>query len=354
MASNTNVGTLHLSDLAAYKNVSVNSFGLDRVTDVVKRELAAHNQLVNEQIAQYCEITTDSQRGSDLPSSGEMVLSDEYSRVSTKKAAESANVAFPLYQFQQAIGWTAEWFDQHTPADMAKAFNGVQLAHIRTMQTELKKSLYRSANYSHRDQLNRNVTLSIKRFYNADGDPIPDSPGGTAFSGSTHTHYTAAALSAANLTALISNVLEHGGVEGVQLVINGANEAAVRALTGFNAYMDPRLAVTPATTGTPRSTLDIYNATNRAIGLFGAAEVWVKPWAFADYAVVIATKSSDKPLAFRERSMGNRGGLYLAASLPTFPLYAEYFKAEFGIAANARANCAVLDFTGGGIYTDPL
>ena len=90
------------------------------------------------------------------------------------------------------------------------------------------------------------------------------------------------------------------------------------------------------------------------IGLYGAAEVWTKPWAIANYAVAWDADAPEdgKPLAFRQRSQTRLQGLRIAAKLSAFPLSAEYMEDEFGVAANERTAAAILQFSNG-TYVDP-
>jgi hypothetical protein len=155
---------------------------------------------------------------------------------------------------------------------------------------ELKKAIYTPTNYTFVDLNVDKAPLAVKAFINADSSAIQDGPNGEVFNGATHTHYDGSAtLTAAALLASINDVVEHGFGGGVKVFINAADEAAVRALTGFTAYLDPRVTINAnANQATParrcHAKLD-----NRAIGIFGAAEVWVKPWAIANYAFITDT-----------------------------------------------------------------
>jgi hypothetical protein len=193
--------------------------------------------------------------------------------------------------------------------------------------------------------------LGVKRFVNADGASIPDGPNGEVYDGSTHTHYDAiAGLTAAALQASIRDVVEHGHGGKVVTVINIADEATVRALTGFTAYLDPRITLNSnAREATQR--LDITRLDNRAIGIFDSSEIWIKPWGIANYALSFDATTGNKPLLLRTRS-GGAPTLEIAAELDTYPLYSQYMESEFGLGVWTRTNGAVLYF-GGGSYTNP-
>jgi len=134
------------------------------------------------------------------------------------------------------------------------------------------------------------------------------------------------------------------------VAISRTDEAAVRALSGFVAYTDPRLIL--QTTEAPAQRLDVTRLDNRAIGIFGGAEVWVKSWMIANY-IFIWDAGSEKPLVIRQRSSTSMQGLRVVGAIDAFPLYAQYMEAEFGVAVWNRTNGAVLMFNNA-TYADPV
>lgn len=347
----TQTGMNDISTLLAARFQSVAEFGMNTVQRILEADIAAHNQIVSEMVGEMAELTTDRQRIYGTSASGEMIEVDEYGRAPTQRPLPGSTVGFPLRAFQFPIGWTEKYMQTRTPADVAQAVLGAEKAHLRAIQREIKRAIYGAANYTYKDHLVDNVSLSVKRFVNADSAEIPDGPNGETFDGASHTHYNFnAALDAASLTANVTDVIEHGHGTGVRMAISRTNEAAVRALTGFTAYVDPRVVY--RATDTPARTLDISRLDNRAIGIYEGAEVWVKPWAIANYAFVWDAGSDMKPLAFRQRSQEALQGLRIAATNSAYPLFAQFLEAEYGIGVWTRTNGAVLFFAGGS-YTSP-
>jgi hypothetical protein len=346
-----NTGTMNMADLQAVTNQSVAQFGLDAVADVLARDLAAHNALVAEMFRDYCEITADNLRRVGASGAGEMIIADDFSRAPTQKPATGATLGFPKDLHQTAIGWTQRFLNKATPAELAAAQLNIQGAHRRTLVRQMKRAIYDPTNDTVADYTERNaIDLPVKRFFNADGWTISNGPNGETYNGASHTHYTAeASLSAAGLLAAVNNVVEHGLGGAVQVCINAANEAAVRALTGFVAYVDARLQL--GTGQVPTERLTIANSGNRPIGLFGQAEVWVKPWAVAGYAVILDTAAAEKPLALRTPN-GVAPALVRVAENDAFPLIAQFYESEFGFGALNRGAGAVHQFTSG-TYTEP-
>lgn len=343
-------GTHDIAFLLATQNVTAIEFGLDRIQEILARELAAHNQIVTSLVGDLATFTTDRQRRYGTSVNGDMYEVDEYGRAPTQRAQLGDTVGFPLKLFQYAIGWTQKWFDVHTPADMAIATQAAQRAHLRMYSREIKRAFMLSGNYTFNDFLVDHVDLSVKRLVNADSANIPEGPNSEVFDGTAHTHYIGeASLTAAFLTSLVNDVVEHGHGQRVMIAISKTDEAAVRALTGFVAYTDPRLVL--QTTEAPAQRLDITRLDNRAIGIFAGGEVWVKSWMLANY-IFVWDAGSPPPLVVRQRTSTSMQGLRLAGTNRAFPLYAEYMEAEFGIAVWNRTNGAVLYFANA-TYADP-
>ncbi len=346
-----NTGTYDISSLLRVNLGSAELFGLEDIARILQADLAAWNQMVAEMVSEMAEVTNKSQDAYGTSNAGEMQEVDEYGRAPTQKAQPGATVGFPLRLFQYNLGWTSKYLQVATPADIAQAQLDAQTAHWRAIQRDLKRAIYGSANYTYRDHLIDNVDLGVKRFVNADSAGIPNGPNGEVFDGATHTHYDANnGWDATALTNAINDVIEHGHGGAVKVAINKADETAVRALTGFVAYPDPRIVYRAS--DTPGQTLDISRLDNRAIGIFAGAEIWVKSWALDNYPFIWDSADPKKPLRFRQRAQESLQGLRLAAENEDYPLIVKFMEAEFGIGVWTRTNGAVL-YVGGGAYVDP-
>lgn len=353
MANNT--GSLDINSLLAARFQSAAAFGLSTIQQVLEADIAAHNLLMQQMLGELCEFTVDRQRIYGTSADGEMIEVDEYGQAPTQRSLPGATVGFPLRLFQFNLGWTKKWFETSTPADMAIATQAAEQAHKRAVQREIKRAIFLSSNYTWNDYLVDKVDLNVKRLVNADGAKIPNGPNGETYNGASHTHYTAeASLTAANLTASINTTIEHGHGGMVKTAIARADEAAVRALTGFVAYLDARvIAATNAQSAGQGLTLDVSRLDNRPIGVFAGSEIWVKPWAIQNYAFTWDAGSPKKTLAFRQRDAAALQGLRIAAEWDDHPLYAQFMEAEFGVGVWTRTNGSVHYF-GGGSYTDPI
>jgi len=346
-------GAYTLKDLQQFTNITAVTFGLDAIQDIVRAEFLAHDQLMMDMFGQYATTTTEREEADGLGQilDGEFEEADEFSRVRTQKLTGGQKVAFPLQRFQMANGWTIDYLERATPADIAVIALNVQDADVRKKMELMKKALFKPTNRTVSDpHVRNNIDLDIKALLNADGRTPPNGPNGETFSGS-HSHYMGTAtLTTAAVDALILNVTEHTSNANVQLHINQAQEAAVRGLTGFIAAWDPRVMVANTVTMSNQR-LDINNTQKRFIGIYNGAEVYVKPWVYANYIVAIDVNAQSRVLRMRLPTE-KPAGLHIAGRMSTFPLQSEYFENFFGFGVKNRGAAAIL-YIGNATYADP-
>ncbi len=344
-------GTYGVADLRANRQTTAAAFGLDILSENLADVLAAHNSIVTDMVTELAEPTTNRLRAGGFGDSGDFVEVDQWSRARTQKAVAVGNIGFPLKLYQFPVGWTRKYFEQTTVADTVGRQFTAQKAHAKIIVREMKKAIFGSANYTVNDKLVAPiVSLDVKRFANADGFAIPEGPNGEVFTASTHSHYLGSAtLTNAALLSLVNTVAEHSETGQVRIAIAAADQTAVEALTSFKPFTDVRLTQS-GTAVEPMQRLDYTKMNNRPIGYFGVAEVWVKPWAIANYIFAWDGGAVEKPLAYRTRTPG--AGMVIAAELDAFPLHAQYMEAEFGFGVWGRTRGAVLYFANA-TYTDP-
>lgn len=346
-------GTHTFADLLSNRFQTVAEFGLENIQPILQAELDGHNAVMEQIVGEIAEVSDDIERIYGSAVGGTMQLADEFAVTPTQKASPGAEVAFPLRKYEFPIGWTREFFLRSTPADMAVAMQNAEIAHRKAVVADARSALFRATNYTFTDKLGRvQKDLTIKAFLNADGDPIPAGPNGEEFDGSSETHFSAvASLSTAALTAAIDDVaLKASDASMVKVAISKTNEAAFKALSGFESAIDQRLLPTE---GDPREQLDIRSPLNRLIGYFAGAEIWVKPWAAAGYALVYDAGASEKPLVMRVDPSPSLRGLVIAAEIPDHPLYARVMEARFGFGVYNRRAGAALEFGSDTSYTNP-
>lgn len=358
-----NYGTLQLLDeLATIDNANVLTYGEDRLYEHIADLLRAHNDMTQDIFGLLVGQTKDNVRrfGADVVS-GEMVEVDEFGAADVQKTQVAGyDIGFPLREYQYAIGWTRKYFETHTPADIAKEFIAAKTADVRNLKRRALMALFRATNYNFIDRLTNSQTLPVKALQNADSTTIPVDPFGNTFNGATHTHLVgSAAVTAANITALVNNIVEHGVQGGVvRLFINRAQEPTVRGFTSnFTALQPPSLERGPGSTATfisgdPRDTP--YLIDDRLIGIWdGFVEVWVKPWVPTNYYLAILVGgANDDVLQLRTRNIAGYGNYRMVYEHEHYPLRAQHFEREFGVGVWNRLGAAIL-YGGGGSYVQP-
>lgn len=335
-------GTYDVASLMAAQNTSAVEFGIDNIAEVLQRDNQNFSDMITAALADFAETSADRQRVVGSSVGGDMMEVDEYGQGPTQKDIPSYFLGFPLRKFQFPVGWTAQWEKQATPADYAIKNAAAQGADLRRTRYELQRAIYTPTNYTFIDHLIDKASLSIKAFINADSSAIANGPNGETFDGATHTHYDGSAtLTAAAVQAQIDDLLEHRNGAAIRIFINAADATAFSALAGFVSLQAPylQLGTDANRVANPRLALQ---ADNRQIGFFGAAEVWTKPWAVANYSVAVDVAAPQKPLVRRVER--NDRGLHIAAEVDVHPLRAQYTEHFYGFGAYNRVAVHVLKF----------
>lgn len=339
-------GTLNvLEDLAGDTNPIDSPEREQYISRRFTEALAIHNAAFTEMTTALATTTSQAQLpygGADSAIIDEL---DEWGAADASKPSAFGNLGLPLRIFGGTIQWTRTYFEMVSAAELAAQLDGFAMADITRFQTNLKRTLFNNTNTSNYvDRLQSKLTYDLKALLNADGQSIPDGPSGASFDGSTHTHYLGSAtLTTTAVDSLLDTVIEHGITGELQLFIAKGDEATVRAFTGFSPYLDARVTVTNASQ-IGNESLDVTNPDNRAIGVYGGAEVWVKPWVPEDYQVAIDVNGADRPLAIRTRTgdLTGSGSFRIIADHEHYPLRARNLGREYGVGVIGRHKAAVL------------
>jgi hypothetical protein len=343
-------GTLSIFDTIGGRRAAANDYiGLyDAMTlyQQLQVYLDTHNRLMDEISGDLVEPTTDRFMTWGSNAQVTMTEGDEYSRPDVQKVTVNPTaMGFPLRLKQVAYGVTQLFMETRTLGDLEQVVTACTDADLRDRLATIRAALFNPTNNtSYKDRFVDGITLPIRALINADGTYIPPDAYGNSFDGSTHTHYLGtSSFVASDLQGLIDTVVEHYNEGSVRVYINRAQETTVRGLTGFLPYWDARVTPSVNQTNALGTPLDVLNIYNRPIGIFGASEIWVKPWVPANYLFCFNT-SVPKPLRMRTRPTAgvNRGSLRIAAQLQAYPLMATYMEREYGVAVYERTNGACL------------
>lgn len=353
-------GTLTTLDDLRNTNASIAAFNEEEFANRIRVAFNIHNSAMEEAISDFAVITSDRERGYGGGDQMEMEELDQNGVPDAQKMEIVGNMGLPLRFYGAAAQWNRHYIVNTSVARAITHLDGAADADVRNVTRQIRRALFRPTNnLNYQDLLQTPVKkLELRALLNADGMGIPVGPNGDSFDPGTHTHYLAnASLTEEFLNRQVDTVIEHGVTGGMAIYINRAQEATVRGFDGFEPYVDSRTR--PASdTSYAEGALDVNNPNNRAIGIFGGAEVWVKPWVFANYQVVFDRGAgADKALAIRTRSgsMGGdayQGGFGLLFEDESFPLRARAVGREFGVGVVERHKAAI-GYSGGASYVMP-
>ena len=354
-------GTLSIFDTLGSRRAAANDYiGLydpQTLYEQLQIFLDAHNKLMD---TMTMDILTPTQARFMTWGSNDTVTmqdGDEFSRPDVQKdTVNPTMMGLPLRIKQAAYGVTQLFMDTKTLGDLEQVIIAATDADVRDRLQSIRSALFNPTdNLTYVDRFVDGITLPLRTLVNADGTYIPPDQFGNTFNASTHTHFLGtSSFAASDLQALIDTVVEHYASGEIQVYINRAQESAVRGFTGFQQYYDPRITPSTAQNNAQGVALDMLNIYNRAIGIFSAGEVWVKPWIPSGYVFAFNKNGAPKPLALRTRPTAgvNRGNLRIAAQNQSYPLMATYLEREYGCAVVERTNGACL-YTGSSSYTAP-
>ena len=339
-------GTYSIRDLLSFNQSPVAQYDPQAIANALAEDNASHNRNVQAMLAAFAELTTERVGGVPVPGTGSMIRVNEDGAVPTRKTPTPDQQNYPLYKFQHGEGFTEDYLMRATPHDLAIRQQTAQRAHINSVRLELLRALLVPVNRQERDRFRDGMLLNIKALRNGDGSVPYGGPNGEVFDG-THTHYLAApSLTEAALSELIGTVAEHTDNGNVQVWISRAQEAAVRGLSGFSAYLDSRVIPAALLANTQylvgNQGLDTSNPGNRAIGIYDGAEIFVKPYIPAGYVLALDVNATAKPLRMRQSDLAAQRGLRLAGGSMAHPLEARYWQDYFGFGAHNRDAAAVL------------
>jgi hypothetical protein len=346
-------GIYSLADLEAQRFSTAAELGLNTINEVLQKQIATDNALVASMIAELAQPTVDQTAIWGTHTSGEMDWLDEYGRPSQRKQLPGITASFPLNKFGFGLGWTYDYFQRATGAEVAKMYIEGRDAYLKTLAADMMRALARGTNYTFVDSLTNGVSLAVKRVWNNDGVVPPPSPYGATFAG-THTHLNTgtAAITNASVQAAVDDVEEHGNTRNVKIMIALADKGDFVVLTDFTKLTQS--FILPTTLGSEETVAKAQNQDleNQLIGYWkGGEEVWVKPFLKTHYTLVVATGMDEKALMYRQPRWPSLQGLRIDAADPDRPLFAQQMVAEFGFGVWNRG-MAAWDFEDAGAWAD--
>lgn len=350
-----NYGTYSTLDmLRTAEGTTVQQFGVDRIWDAVQDELDIINAQIDEVLDPFVERVQgldERMRRWGATAEIEMEQIDQWGTpLAQKEDLPSANLGFPLELYAVATQWTRKWLDRAQTRELARRVDLAIKADRKNVLRKLKTAIFFPTNRTFKDVLVDRIDIPVKALANADSMTGPLGPNGEVFNWATHTHYMASAtLTEANVKALIANVMEHYNDNEIIVYIPTGLEDTFRTFTGFRELPDNRLS--PPTTQYARGAVDIRQNANRAIGILGAAVIWVKPWMPQSYLVAVNMAAEQRPLVWRTFDAAS-GAFRIVYQDRNNPLEASVWEREFGIGVGERTVMAVY-YVGSASYVTP-
>jgi hypothetical protein len=350
-------GTLQVLDTIGSRKAAasdyLNTYDESELYMQVQMFLDAHNKLVDMITSDLVVKTTDRLTTWGGNATVDMIDGDQFSRPDVQKMQVSpTTLGFPLYLKQVAWGVTRLFMMNKTVKDLDEILVAIRDADIRDIGKAIRAALFNPTNaLTYVDKRTDGATLPLRRLLNADSAVIPPDPYGNVFTASTHTHYLGTgSFIAGDLTTGIDTVLEHY-LSGEMRIYAAKNlETTIRGFSGFYPYYDARLRLAADTTVAASKSLDMENNLDRSIGIFGSAEIFIRPWVPSNY-IFFYNVSAPKPLRMRIRNDAS-ASLHIAAEMETFPLRAQFIEREYGISTLERSNGACL-LTTNATYSAP-
>lgn len=319
----------------------------------IRRLLGIHNAQINDMFGDFIAGTTTEQYV-QVDNIGEMDFTelDEWGTPEAQKTEGGAAFGLPLRMYGRGLQWNYTFLENATAEDYIKDTQAAMLGDVKNVRVAFLKALFNPTNYTFKDHLFNNASLSVKALANADSMYIPPTPDGVSVDASTHQHILAnATLTAAFAIAAGDTVAEHFDAGRTVLSFPRAAEATIRAMTGTNEfvpYPNPAVTYAPTTVLATGRTLDINQTYDRAIGVIGpsAYEVRIKPWVPANYFTV-HQEGAPKPIVRRVPRVGGQQGLRTRYRGEIDPLVAEVMERKIGFGVVNRVSAAVAMYSSG-------
>lgn len=352
------IGIYSLEDLLAQEHVPASEFGLDAIAAAIQARLDYLNGEVANQMTWLAEQSADTRRVWGTSENFVMKEVDEYGFARTQQPTSGVEVGFPLRKFSVSTGWTRDYILRATPADLAKKSLGIMAAYQTMLRNEVRYAVFNNDNYTFTDFLGDGTDLSVKAFLNADSALIPDSPDGDTFDGATHNHYvgtSGASLAYTDIDTLIANVVEHGNMRDVSLIINEADVSTLQGLTSTK-FVALSLAVLVPSANADSTVLRSNvneDPSNKLVGYWAGYPVYTRSWVPDNYVVAAAVGAGQKPLVHRVEKIASLRGLRMVYEFDANPITSQSWEAYEGFGAWNRAALAVLDTAHQTNYTEP-
>ena len=279
----------------------------------------------------------------------------EYGRPSKIRMTQVAR-GFPLDHFDLSDGYTQEYIDEATGAQIA-AVQATVLNAWTTLEREIvMEAVYGNANYTDKDDIN------VKRLYNNDGE-IPPKIKRWTHTG-THTHYlvggSGTGFTQANLDTMSDHLVHHGFREfGDSAFLLFVNRTDLGDITAMANYIPAASASRPA----ELSNSGVVKGLLRGAPAGLQVEGWVNDWTIIQandfpegylFGMVSGGPMNTRNVVGRRlhENPSARGLRLVEGNRQNYPLYDSVYDGYVGAGVGQRG-AAVVMFDHATTYTAP-
>ncbi len=337
---------------------TVDGTPLETLWDEFAARLSVFNQQHSLWIGTFGSFTEKTTMRVAIPRRAKMERATEYGQPSLVRTERVAR-AFYLDRWDVGIGFTQEFLDDATDAEIQANRLLVEEAWMSRQRQNVLELLMRSANFTDPKE-----GLAVKRLYNNDGEVPPDYDIYT-FLG-THQHYlttAGAALVQADLTTIEDDLISHGygdnssGGAGGELLLFSPRDlvAKIRTFASFIPSATSQIAAI-----LPNSGVVVGNRPSGAgwkvEGTLGKLAIIESTAIPAGNLVATTTGGQLAPsnvLGIRQHINPSARGLRLNPGRNDYPLLDSFYDGYIGGGVKHRGAALVMQETAGA-YTDPV
>ncbi len=337
---------------------TVDGTPLETLWDEFRSRLSVFNQQHSLWVGTFGSPVTGTTMRVAIPRRAKMERATEFGQPSLIRTERVAR-AFYLDHWDIGIGFTQEFLDDATDAEIQANRLLVEEAWMARQRENVLELLMRSSNFTDAKE-----GLAVKRLYNGDGE-IPPEYDIYTFSGS-HTHYlttAGAALVEADLTTIEDDLISHGygdnssGGAGGELLLFAPRDlvAKIRTFTSFIPAATSQIAEI-----LPNSGVIVGNRPTGAgwkiEGTLGKLAIIESTAIPAGNLVATTTAGQLAPgnvLGIRQHINPSVRGLRLNPGRNDYPLLDSFYDGYIGGGVKHRGAALVMQETAGA-YTDPV
>lgn len=348
-------GLLNVEDYKADK-IFINTIGQSIIYEAVQEELNRINDELNRAMSVFvAETTEDHTRRYKLSGGGFMQPRSRLARPAEVKATGSWDVAFPLFDFGDAVASDTISVAYMSVRDLNVHLDSIQSRAGNTVRREILRSLFSNTDFNFTDE--HKGTLVVKPLANGDSTLYPPVTASDSEDTENHyivTNYAAADISNTNdpIRSAVKELDEHFDGIDVAVFFNSAHTSKVISLTDFEDVSDRFIqagANVNQVVGLPETLPGKIKGRHQE----GA---WGIEWDRipANYFLAIAL---DVPQPVIERVdpalTGLPRGLAIVARDERYPLETSYYMMRRGFGVGNRLNGVIYQLKASGSYDIP-